>query len=54
MINAMGTFVIHLLRLSIYSTPLIKFVTGVELLIEKIEHWDKTVPKEYKIYGFEL
>ncbi|CAD8092675.1 unnamed protein product [Paramecium sonneborni] len=53
-IQSMGTFIVHLLKQNAYSTPLIKLITGIELLLEKIELWDKTVPKEYKLYGFEL
>ncbi|CAD8184490.1 unnamed protein product [Paramecium pentaurelia] len=53
-IQSMGIFIVHLLKQNAYSTPLIKMITGIELLLEKIELWDKTVPKEFKIYGYDL
>ncbi|KAM3143024.1 hypothetical protein pb186bvf_004842 [Paramecium bursaria] len=46
--------IIHLLEQSIFSTPLIKFTTGLTLILEKIEIWNSTVPLQFKIQFVEL
>lgn len=44
-----GLVVAHLLNEPAYSTPLIKFITGLTIIMEKVEQWNASVPKAFHL-----